>query len=172
MHAVQVDEEHRSAIPVDVGDAVLEPRGDEGQVGVGVARLDPPLLFAQLVPQVQLVVLVVGVGGEDLPEELQKAAEALRAVFQAGAEALFQVAGRGVMGAVERLAVAIDHLVQLAPHLARHVDQVDARLGGELETCLCRGHSGSQGGRGRAEEFYNDWGREGGAVRGSPAERA
>ncbi|MEE8139092.1 MAG: hypothetical protein V3T81_09540 [Thermoanaerobaculia bacterium] len=74
-------------------------------MGVGVPRLGAPLAVAELPPQVELVVLVVGVGRKEMVEQVEKRAEAVAAVVQALAEALFQVARRGVIRAVEALAV-------------------------------------------------------------------
>ena len=69
--AVQIDEAHGLFGPVDVADAGAEARRDEGEVRVGVARLDRPLRRRQVLPAIELIVLVAGPLGEHRAKDLE-----------------------------------------------------------------------------------------------------
>ena len=83
-HPVEVDEVDRMSLSVVVGDAVLEAGADEGQMRIGVDRLDDLLLLGELVAQVKLVVLVVGVLREDALEDAYELRQLVAAVLQPG----------------------------------------------------------------------------------------
>ena len=95
---------HRGERLVAVGDAVAHPRADEGEVRVGVARLDLLLLVGELAAQLHLVVPVLGVRREERVPRVEELREPPAVVMHAAGEALVEVAGRRVQRAVERLA--------------------------------------------------------------------
>ena len=101
--AVEIDEIDRLTRPIQVGDAVAEARPDEGQVGVGVLGLVAALLFRELLPQVELVVLVAGAFREDGLEDFDEGLDAgLPLLLETGRQPLIEVAGRRVERAIER----------------------------------------------------------------------
>jgi hypothetical protein len=85
-----------------------------------------PLLVAQLVPQVELVVLVVGVGREEMSEQVEKRVETLAAVVEPGAEALLEIPCGGVVRAIKRPPVLRKEVLQIAGQLLGDVDDVEA----------------------------------------------
>ena len=136
VHPVQVDEVRGRGRAVAVPDAVPHPGADEGQVGVPVARLHRALLGGELGAQVHLVVLVGGLGGEDGPEGLEEERQPLAVVEQARGEALLEVAGGGVRGAVEGAAVPVQGVPELGLDQPADVDDVEAAAGGQGEPDL------------------------------------
>ena len=103
--AVQVHEIDGGIGIVLVRRAIGEAGTHEREVGVGIVRLGDLLLLAQLGAQVHLVVTVSPPKREQRLEHLHEVAQGLAAVIQLGRELLTEVAGRGVVGVVDRLGI-------------------------------------------------------------------
>ena len=140
--AVEVDEQHRVAVAVDVGGAVAQAGADGGEVGVGVLRLLPLLLVAELASLVELVVLVVGALGKDLLEDLDVGVDVLAAVAEAGAEALLEEARGRVVRAVEPARIALERVAVLIARRPPYVDDVIASLRAQAQIELDRRRHG------------------------------
>jgi hypothetical protein len=107
-------------------------------VRVGVAGLGAALLRAQLLAEVQLVVLVVGAEGKELPERGEKLLDLVGLSVEAVADGLLEKPSGGVVGAVEGLSVLVEKAGGLGLHVPIDVDDVEPTLGLEVNRKLAR----------------------------------
>ena len=152
--AVEVDEVDGRERLVAVGDAVAHARADEGEVRVGVPRLDLLLLVAELAPQLHLVVAVLGVGREDGVPGVEELGEPAVVVVHPPGEALVEVARRRVQRAVEGLPVAPEQVAGVGGDPLVDVDRLEPAAGvqGEADLGGCGCHCANR-------HFYHKLGR-------------
>jgi hypothetical protein len=142
VHTVEVDEEDALAIAVRMRHAGAQPAGHEGEMRVGVARLDGPLLGVEVVAFVQAVVMVAGTLREDGPERVDVGRNVR------GTESRCQPSvkepRRGMERPVLTMRVRRQRIVFLCEG-GSEVDNVDAGPRRELEGQVERFSSGHQG---------------------------
>jgi hypothetical protein len=126
--AVELDEVDRRVGPCAVGHAVAHAGADEGQVRIAVSRLDDLLRIAQLAAQVHLVVTVLAALREQRREGAEELRQQIVVVVQPHAQALIEVARRGVERRIERAAVAAQDVAELRGDAAVDVDSLEAPL--------------------------------------------
>ena len=139
VHAIEVDERHRFAGTVQVGDARPQGAGHEGEVRVRVQRLGRPLFCRQLGPPLNLVVLVSGPFGKHRPEQVDVRHDTGGALVQPRRDPLVQVPGRRVKGAAQGAREMIEGVAVAGRDLSTHVEYIDASPRGQFERELDRG---------------------------------
>src|SRR4029453_16196534 len=134
--AVEVDEAHRLAGAVRVGDAGPQPAGHEHQMGVRVARLDGALRGVEVEPPLELVMLVTRALREDPAQCVDVRRHALRA--EPCDQAPVEEAGRRVRGPVEAVRVGRERVEILERKPRAQLDDVEPGPRRELEGQLER----------------------------------
>src|SRR5476649_2275678 len=132
-HPVQIDEVHRRVGLGPVGHAVAQPRADEGQMRVAVARLDLLLLIAQLGAQIHLVVAVRRPLREERVERPEELRQPIVAVVEADRQALVEVSRRRVERAIEHALVALEQITGRLGDAGVDVNGFEAPLGRERQ---------------------------------------
>ena len=130
--AVEVNEADAGARAVARGHAGAEPRGDEREVRVGVARLDEPLRRRQLEAALQPVVLVVGPLGEQRAERLEVRGDAGTDEEARGGRRLEEPGGR-VGGPVEAPGIVVEPLALLRGEAAPKIEHVEPRARDDVQ---------------------------------------
>src|SRR5712692_9201662 len=100
---------------------------------VGIGRF---LCFgtrAQFCSQGHTVVQIAGIRWEQFLEDQHKLPEAVFTIVECGAERLIKVSGRGMEGTAERLPIVREHITVLLTGSRRHIDQIEACSGGDVQ---------------------------------------
>jgi hypothetical protein len=145
IHAIKIDEEDRFAGTIRMRHAGAQAAGNEGEVRVGIARLDGALLGIEVFASFQPIVLVACTLRKDRPEGIDVRGHVLRA--QSRGKAAIEEAGGGVEGPVKALGKESQRLVFRFEVVAQ-VDDVEPCSGSKLERQIERffGHLWSIGG--------------------------
>ena len=142
--AVEIDEADRLLRAVHVADARAEARRHEGEVRVGVARLDGALLRRQIVAPIELIVFVAGALGKHGPEHLDVRGDGILLARQTRREALLEITRRRVKRVIEVSRIDVEQVAMRRPQPFANVDDVEPGPRRELERDLDRSgcHSG------------------------------
>jgi hypothetical protein len=81
--------------------------------------------------------LIVGVGWKQFLERLHKLVERIATMVEPSAEALVEVASRGVIGVVKGFLKPRQDIPKLLCNELANVDDIHTGLGGELQGNLC-----------------------------------
>ena len=141
VHAIEIDEADRIARAVAILDTRPQSGGDEGEVGVRIARLHGALGVGQLAAAMQLIVLVGRALGKEPPEHVHVRLDTRAAACETRGEALLEISCSRVKRVIEAPPVGVEDVAVQDGGAAAHVDDVEARARRQLDRQLNRiGH--------------------------------